>query len=439
MSVAPLPVECRAYQPRGAARDLFHCRAGEVLIEGPAGTGKTRAVLEKMHYCAYRYPGMRGLFVRKSRTSCTQSILVTFEQDVVEVGAGILRGPDRTYRVSYRYDNGSEIVIGGMDDSDRIMSSEYDLIGVFEATELFEADFEKLKSRLRHGMLPYQQIIADCNPQAPTHWMNQRAGTDKMTRLLSRHEDNPKVTAEYLELLNGLTGVRRERLYLGRWVAAEGVVYPEFDRRLHVIERFPVPTDWRRFRAVDFGFTNPFVCQWWAVDPDGRLYLYREIYTTRRTVNDHAPLITRLSAGDGQIEATVSDHDAEDRETLHQLGIQTLAARKEIMPGLQAVGNRLRCSGDGRPRLFLFADALVERDEALAAARKPICTLDEFDCYIWPKSADGRPIKEVPVKEHDHGLDALRYMVRHLDGGGMLDVRITTTDPRSVQERDWDE
>jgi phage terminase large subunit len=73
----------RPYQPFGAALQLLLCRDPEVLISGPAGTGKSRACLEKLHLCAEKYPGMRGLIVRKSRESLTEAALFTFENKVV--------------------------------------------------------------------------------------------------------------------------------------------------------------------------------------------------------------------------------------------------------------------------------------------------------------------------------------------------------------------
>jgi hypothetical protein len=76
------------------------------------------------------------------------------------------------------------------------------------------------------------------------------------------------------------------------------MVYEGWDRAVHLIDRFDIPADWRRIRSIDFGYTNPFVCQWWAIDPDGRMYRYREIYRTRRLVSDHAAEIRKLSAGE---------------------------------------------------------------------------------------------------------------------------------------------
>lgn len=400
----------RPYHPRGAARALLYSRDREVLIEGPAGTGKTRAVLEKVHLCALKYPGMRALLLRKTRQSMTQSVLVTFETHVLPADSSLADGQSRSTRTSYRYENGSELVIGGMDKASRIMSTEFDLIAVFEGREISQDDWEALLTRLRNGKMPYQQAMIDTNPDAPTHWLNHRASQGSMTRLRSRHQDNPAVTQSYLDTLDQLTGARKLRLSQGLWSASQGAVYDQFDAAVHVVDRFEVPENWRRIRSIDFGFANPFVCQWWAIDPDGRMFLEREIYATRKLVEDHARDIVALSQG-MTIEITLADHDAEDRATLARHGVETTAAHKAISPGIQMVQARLRDAGDGRPRVFLMRDSLVKQDASLAEARLPDSTLAEFECYVW----DTRVGRELPVDAHNHGLDALRYASAYLD------------------------
>ncbi len=395
----------------------MRCRDREVLIEGPAGTGKSRAALEKVHAAARKYPGMRGAILRKTRKSLTQSAMVTFQEKVV-APADAVRW--RTQEQEYRYPNGSVIVVGGLDDPQKIMSSEYDLIYVQEATELREHDWELLDTRLRNGVMPYQQIIADCNPDAPTHWLNARCNQGKTTRIVSRHVHNPAISDEYLETLRNLTGVRRARLYEGRWAQSSGTVHEGWDAAIHVVDRFEIPDDWTRYWSVDFGFTNPFVWQAWAQDHDGRLYRYHEIYKTGTLVEDHARRMLAIAADEPRPAAVVCDHDAEGRATLERyLRLRTVPAEKGIVGGLQAVDARLRVAGDGRPRLFLLRDSLVERDARLDEAKKPCCTEEEMDSYVWKEDRAG--LKEEPLKQDDHGNDALRYMVAHVDlaaGGG---------------------
>lgn len=402
----------KRYVRYGAAKHLFKLRDPEVLLAGPAGTGKSRACLEYLHKCALDYPGMRGAIVRKTRTSLTQAALVTFEQKVLHELDGV---QFHTTQQAYLYPNGSTIVVGGLDKPQKVMSTEYDLVYVQEATELLENDWESLTTRLRNGVLPYQQLLADCNPDAPTHWLKRRCDAGKTRLLDSRHEDNPTVTPDYLARLDALTGVRYLRLRKGIWAAAEGVVYDTFDPAVHLIDPFPIPADWPRYWTVDFGYTNPFVAQWWAVDPDGRAYRYREVYHTQRLVEDHARQILELSKDEPRPQAVICDHDAEGRATLTKyLGIPTTPAYKAVTDGIQKVQTRLKVAGDGRPRLFLFRGALVERDAWLDEQKKPLCTEEEIDGYVWNEN-DGRKKGEEPVKENDHGCDALRYLCAHLD------------------------
>lgn len=420
--------------PKG--EEIWGARELEVLVEGPAGTGKTRCILERLYAIAETYPGARILICRKTRASVTESCLVTFESQVLPQGHPVNTGISRSSRHIYKFDQGSEIVVGGLDKPSKILSTEWDLIYLNEGTEATEEDWETLLSRLRNGKVPYQQIIADANPDKPSHWLNQRfppAGspTADRRRIITRHEDNPafydheqgewtpRGTA-YLKTLEGLTGARRLRLLEGRWAAAEGLIYEEFDANLHILDRPEKINDgWRRIWVVDFGHTNPFVWQDWAIDHDGRAYLVNEIYRTQTLVSDHAQEIMRISAG-VKPEAIICDHDAEDRATLERyLGMRTVGAKKDVIPGIQAVQSRLRKASDGKPRIFFFRDSLSSVDKALKEARKPICTVEEMDGYIWDPNvgsmASKRNPKEAPLKVDDHGMDAMRYLVMYLD------------------------
>ena len=414
--------EGRQFTYQGSIERLFKCRDRLVLVCGPARSGKTRGVLEKAVLFGLKYARSRILLIRKTRASMSETVLQTLEDDVLpEAWRG---DASRSHREKYTLPNGSEIVTGGMDHSIKIMSSEYDLICIFEATELTEEDFEKLLTRLSGKAAPYQQLIADCNPAGPNHFLKKRCDAGRMTYIASTHKDNPRwwdADAEgwtpegtvYISSLDELSGHRKARLRDGVWAAAEGLVYPEFNPAVHVIDAMPEGwKSWRRVRSIDFGFTNPFVCGWFAIDPDGRMYLYREIYQTGRTVGDHAAEIRSVEAGGMD---TVADHDAEDRATLAQCGIPTVAARKDIAVGLQAVRQRLRVQGDGKPRLYFLSGATLSHDADLDAAKKPTSTLSEIDGYLWARNRDGSIVKEVPIKENDHGMDMLRYAVMFVD------------------------
>lgn len=430
---------------RGSAERLFNCRDREVILSGPAGTGKSMACLTYMHRLAYENPGFRGLIVRSTRSSLSETGMVTFEDRVLGADHPMMvGGPRRQWRTDYRYDNGALIVLGGMDKPSKVLSGEYDVIYVQQAEELTEAAWETLITRLRNYKIAWQQIIGDCNPDAPRHWIKRRADAGALTMLESRHEDNPELWngvswtekgKDYLSKLDSLTGVRLHRLRFGRWVAAEGAIYEEWDRNLHVIDPFEIPRSWRRFRTVDFGFTNPVVVQWWAVDNDDRLFMYREYYHTKKTVREVADIIKRWETwyktykygpllddngkpvhydGREQVHIAICDHDAEDRATLEAEGIATIPADKRIKVGIEAVQHRLKKADDGKPRLFILRDASIAMDRDLMDAKRPFSTEQEFDSYIWLNKDN----KDVPIDRDNHGLDALRYAVMHLDAPG---------------------
>ncbi len=454
-----------SYKPWGAAKTAFHSRDSEVLVSGPAGTGKSRGLLEKLNMVALMNPGMRGLIVRKTLVSLGSTALVTWRKFVIPelLASGDVYfyggGPEEP--AGYRYRNKSFIAIGGMDKPTKIMSSEYDIVYAQEATELTITDWEAITTRLRNWVVSFQQIIADCNPDVPTHWLKARCDRGATRMIESIHEDNPLLFNEdgtvteqgaaYIQKLDNLTGVRYLRLRKGIWAAAEGLVYESFDPAVNLVDEFEIPREWPRYWSIDFGYKNPFVCQFWARDPDDRLYLYREIYHTERLVEDHVRTIKQAvsrctdccgnktedpnhfcyDCKDCTCEWTepmpsvvVADHDAEDRATFEKhMGISTKAARKTVSDGIQAFDARLRKRSDGRPGLYFLRDAVYERDKSLDDRKLPCSSVEEIVGYVWDEGPQGK-IKDQPKKENDHGMDGGRYLVAEMDLQPQPGVRI---------------
>lgn len=437
------------YKVYGTAREIFRSRGDEVLYAGPAGTGKSFAAILKAHLLALKYPNSRVLFVRKTLTSLTNTGVVTYKEQIAK---HVLANGDVTWyggspsdSPAFRYSNGSVIMLGGMDNPVKIMSGEFDMIYVQEATELSEEDWEALTTRLRNNKVPYQQLIADCNPQTPTHWLKRRCDIGLTQMIASRHEDNPtlfdqdtgEITVEganYMRKLDNLTGVRYLRLRKGIWAAAEGLVYDGFDPAIHILDNFDIPATWTRYWSIDFGFTNPFVCQLWAEDHDGRLYLYKEFYWTRRIVEDHAKFIIKTLKDENAVwleprpTQVVADHDAEGRATwTRHSGLRTTPAKKAVVEGIQTTESRFVVQEDGKPRIYFLRDAVVERDPALREAGKPQSTLEEITSYCWEENGSrvqGKPEKENPIKENDHGMDAMRYIVMSRERNSRPRLRI---------------
>ena len=288
------------YVAYGGSAELFQCTAKEVLFEGPANCGKTRGVLEYCLMLLTEFPGLRMLWLRKTRKALSESVLTTWEEHVLPKRHACIHGTARKEnRSTYEFPNGSVVVLGGMDNPDKVMSTEYDVEVYFEATEGNVKDWNRMVTRARNkrillGLnaetgrpLYFHQIIADCNPGPENHWLNERAKVGHMHRIRAKHSDNPLFDEDDQERLDSLTGVDHDRLALGLWVSAEGMVWPMWDRekmmcfRRDLLKDKDRPTggyrfDWV-FASLDWGMVDAQVFQVWGVI-DGSIYLVAEIY-----------------------------------------------------------------------------------------------------------------------------------------------------------------
>jgi PBSX family phage terminase large subunit len=402
----------------------------EVLLAGAAGTGKTLMWLAKCLKVCDQFPGARVLIVRKTRESMTESVLVTLERDILGPSHPVLtKNPTlRRIRQSYRFPNRSEIVVGGLDKPDKILSSEWDMIYAAEATELTLTDWETLGSRLRSGIAPWQQLAADCNPGPPFHWLYKRQSAGLMRMYTSKHSDNPRffdkatqqwtiAGVQYLDRLGRMTGARRKRFLEGVWAVAEGLVYDGYDPAIHHKPRgWQAPKDWRRLWSIDWGFTAPLVLQMWALDGDGRMYLTRELYVTRWRVDRVAQWAKDLidTGFEQRPEAIVCDHDPENASTFAAVsGLRvTMADKTDRDKGIQQVQQRFDVQEDNQPRIY-FVDGCRhnDADPDLLAEGKPTCTTEELLGYTWKPDAE----KDEPIELNDHSCDSLRYACRWAD------------------------
>lgn len=403
MVSATLPPRTVRYEPRGASAELFRHHEPEVVVSGPAGTGKTYCALWRLHLAALKYPGMRAIIVRKTLESLTASALVTFQNRVLGSGSYGVRpfGGSKLKPAGFQYPNRSELLIGGLDKPEKVMSQEYDLIYVNEATELTLEDWESLTTRARYGVLPYQQVFGDCNPQGPGHWLYKRAQTGKTTMLFSVHEDNPalydpvtgwtEAGTAYLSVLDNLTGFRRDRLRLGLWTAAEGSVYPNFNRQTHV--RHLTEDDlkgWNTILALDLGANNPTALLTIRYAGD-RIHIEREQHRPMDAEEVKAAVLAEYAATHAGF--VVADPSGKIVLDTFSGSVSLRLGQNEIVPGVSSVKAAL-------PNLTVDPDCEH--------------TIEEFESYRYPPGA--RADRDIPEKKNDHAMDALRYAVMELAG-----------------------
>jgi len=391
-------------------------------------TGKTWGCLQYADALLWKYPNAQGVMCRKVYSTLVGTAIQTLKR---------ILGPDtpvKTYGGEhpqwFDYPNGSRLWLAGMDNPGKALSSERDFVYINQAEELSLNDFEILLTRTtgRGAVMPYTRVFGDCNPGPPQHWLKQRSISGPLKMLDSHHRDNPTLFTESGEItqqgkrtmgiLSSLTGARRLRLLEGKWSQAEGLVYEGFDAEKHVITRkkFSEVSVRRYVFGIDWGYTNPGIIQVWGIDGDGRAYLTKEIFRSKRTL-DWWILRAKELNQEYRPELVVCDPaEPANIEAFYNAKLPVIAGFNDISPGIQCVAQRLKDAGDKKPRLFMVEDAREEIDEALVEMKFPTSTREEMDAYSWPKSADGKPIKEVPIDKDNHGCDAMRYVMAQLDG-----------------------
>lgn len=415
----------RKFVAYGASAELFNLKDPQLIISGPAETGKTIACLHLLDSLAWKYPGMQGAIIRKTYRSMPGSVLQTFEKKVLTEGDGVTkRGGEKPEW--FDYPNSSRLWIGGMDNPAKVLSSERDVIYVNQTEELTLDEWETLTTRAtgRAGNMPYAQVIGDCNPGAFSHWIKASANNGKLKLLESRHEDNPTLFDQQtglitpqgersLAALDRLTGVRYLRLRKGLWAAAEGSVYDTFDRAVHIKdEADSIPV--YHLAGVDWGFTNPGVIQVWGIDSDKRMIRVREIYRTKKTIDWW--ILQAIKIQETYRCTFVCDPSEPGYiQQFRNAGLNVVEAFNDISLGINNIQQRLAMRENKRPRLIFLRDGLIDRDEELAAKYKPTCAEEEIEAYVWPKDKDGKALKEVPMDDNNHAMDAMRYVAAHVD------------------------
>lgn len=299
------------------------------------------------------------------------------------------------HRKIARFGNGAWLKFQTLDiPAGDLKGSELGAIVFDEVDTCPEEHVKALMGRVRKkGARLLKRMVGNSPP--PKHWIEQWFlpiyNRNMGTLLQSTTYDNPFLPKKYVEYLEkiypaGTPGHRR--MILGEMgVAMEGAIYQEFNNDLIIPESY-VPWDdiIGYVHGLDLGHNHPTVFLVGAVDRKDNLYIIGEYAAARTLLREHASSIHELYKG-GPI---YSDHDAQDRLELDDLGLGTTPANKDVLMGIQAVRRRMRDGtlkivGNHCPRL-----------------------ISELPYYVWGKN-------EEPVKVMDDACDALRYMVMGYD------------------------
>lgn len=425
----------------------------DVFYGGAAGGGKTKALLLHGIREAMAHPGLRIGAFRRTYDELAESFFK--ELALIDFARGIgarWNGTERELRFAnlavmrFRY-------LETIADATRRQGGEYQLVLLDERTLIPPAAVSiVVDERIRSGRsdLPVLGVRSASNPGGIGHGAcklryidatDYGAKTyvddqDRGVRFVpAKVTDNPHVDAGYARRLDAISDpARRAAMRDGSWDSFAGQYFPQWRRERHIVAPFDVPETWTRYAGLDWGYAVAWSVLWAALDEDGRLWVYRQIYEAGVSEKEQARRILAAEGaltdddGDGEvgllrrrpaekIRARLADPSmwakraggapvtpAPIATTYGAEGCHLLAANNDRINGWQRVHTYLdegpACPAHRElgwqtcPLLHVF-DTCTELIHAIPNA---------------PRDPD-RPEDLDSDYDHDHDLDALRYLV----------------------------
>jgi phage terminase large subunit len=412
------PLTGKPTQPLDTQAAFHQSLAPNRAYIGGMGSGKTATGAVETLALAMKYPNNFILVGRVSLPELEHTTKKTFLEEIIDPellkdsrffkGKNLLVLP-----------NGSQVLFTHLLNPMRFRSMQ---LGAYWLDEAIEAGCEdadnELKKRLRLPHVGRRCAYYTSNPGLETSYLfEQFCNTSWVTR--RRYEvftasslENPYLPNDYLERLHDMSDDEYQVYVLGKWMQARGRIFDTFDRNVHVIQPFPIPAEWHRFRSMDFGIAHMMVCGWWAVDElENRLIQYREWPATGVALPDFVETVRSLDEGES-IAYTVVDPSSKARsiqtgittfDQLATMGMAPVLGDNDVLSSIRRTNGLLRysatMSGDfiRKPGLLFFNTC---QD-----------TVQQMERYQW-EVVRGKPTGR-PLKKNDDCVDMVRYAVQN--------------------------
>ena len=389
---------------------------------GARGGGKTHVLIRKALSGCLEFPGIKILILRRTYPELESTII----QPLIKlVNSATLDGRPAGDRIaSYNgqlrmmfFVNGSTIKFGHLQSPNAIheyQGQEYDWIFMDEATHFTYWEFRTMGATLRGVNRIPKHFFLTCNPGGVGHqWVKRLFVTREYEKgekaedylfIPATVEDNEALMAsspEYIQMLDALPDDIREAHRYGNWDAMAGQFFGEFSRENHVVKPFVIPKEWPKYRCFDYGL-DMFACLWFAIDFDGRIWVYREYCESGLIVSEAAAAMRMLTPEEEYIQYTVAPPDMWSTqkdtgrtmaEIFTQNGIGLVRAGNQRVQGWMVVKEYLKPRPDGKPGILFTEDC------ARIISDLPALQHDEKN----PSDVAKQP------HEITHAPDALRY------------------------------
>lgn len=378
-----------------------------LICDGAVRSGKTSVMsLSFVRWAMESFSGCAFAFCSKSVGAAERNIVTPLLQ------VAYLK---RKYRM--QYNRGGHVLVarqgqrenrfylfGGKDESSYTLIQGVTLAGVLlDEVALMPRSF--VEQALARCSVAGSKLWFNCNPENPLHWFRQewilRAPEKNALHLHFLMDDNPGLDEQTRQRYRNMySGVFYERYILGRWVMSEGLIYDMFDPSANVYKQAPPSMQHvsQRIIGCDYGTTNP--CVFLDIYDDGETIRVEREYRwdsrkehRQKTDQEYADDFLKFM-GNSWCTVLVDPSAASFIVALRQRGVYVREADNDVLDGIRRVGVLI-----GSRRLLV--------NEQCAGL------IDELGTYLWDDKAALRG-EERPVKQQDHGPDALRYFVNSL-------------------------
>ena len=364
---------------------------------------KSHFVVQKLIFKYLKFPNRKCLVIRKIANTIRDSIYALFKSVISDWGL-YNQVEFRDSYLTIKFQNGSEIIFRGLDDSEKIKSiANIDDIIIEEATELTLEDFSQLNLRLR-SRNPYNQIHLMYNPVSKSnwvynHWHIRELDTKTTSILHTTYKHNKFLTPDYIQTLEEMreTNFAYYKIYaLGEFATLDKTIFNNW--KIEDFDYVQLLKENKILKAVfglDFGYVNDptaFVCAL-ADEPNRKLYIFNEFQEKGLLNNEIAKKIINLGYAKEKIVADSAEQKS--IEEIKRYGIY------RIVPARKGTGS------------ILTGIQFIQQFKIII---HPLCThiIEEFQNYTWKKDSNGIYVN-IPVDKYNHGIDALRYAIEDIN------------------------
>lgn len=379
-----------------------------IIADGAIRSGKTFAMsFSFVQWAMTCYSGQQFAMCGKTIASFRRNVLGTLKQQLAARGFNVKEHrAENCMTVSKGGRTNEFYFFGGKDESSQDLIQGITLAGAFfDEVALMPQSF--VNQATARCSVTGSKFWFNCNPGGPQHWFYlewvRKCRSRKMMYLHFTMDDNLSLSEDIkARYRSQYSGVFYERYILGRWVMAEGLIYDMMDTTANTYRPQDAPVGFKslstRTITCDYGTTNPTV--YLDVYDDGeKVRVHREYRWDSRqehrqkTDEEYADAFMEFMGKD-PCAAIVDPAAASFITALRQRGVYVMEGNNDVLNGIR------KCS-----TLLSHRDLLISTDcEGL---------LDELGTYRWDDKAALMGV-EKPIKQQDHGPDALRYYINSL-------------------------